>query len=224
MKTACQYGYAERATTISHEATMDELSAYISEACNEGFPETGMGIIISMPEENKQKKLSQVLQQQQTDPSPQPQSTNDTSETLSQAKHLLWQCFFNRNTEQMLKLIKAGWSPNITNTHGITLLQACVSDKRIPTVHELCSLIDINQKSVIDINQKDSTGRNVLFYVLKYLRGVPEQADLFYMLIEKGADMKVTDNFGQTLLHEWNPATCSPDLELQQPPKWTIFQ
>ena len=24
-------------------------------------------------------------------------------------------------------------------------------------------------------------------------------------MIEKGADMKVTDNFGRTLLHEWDP-------------------
>ena len=203
-KTACHYGYAERAVTISQEATMDELCACISEACEEGFPETGMGIIIAMPEEDKQKEFFQVLQQQ-TDPSPQPQPTNDTSESQSQEKDPLWQCFYNRNTEQMMKLIKAGWNPNITNTHGITLLQACVSDKRIPTVRELCSLTDNNQKSCVNINQKDSSGRNILFYVLKYLRGLPEQADLFYLLVEKGVDMKVTDNFGQTLLHEWNP-------------------
>ena len=223
LKTACQYGYAERAAIISHEATVDELSDYISEACNEGFPETGMGIVISIPEEDKQKELCQVLEQR-TDPSPQPQSTNDTRESQSQETNPLWQCFYNRNTEQMLKLIKAGWSPNITNTHGITLLQVCVSDKRIPTVHELCALRDINQKSVIDINQKDSSSRNVLFYVLKYLRGLPEQADLFYMLIERGADMKVTDNFGRTLLHEWNPqpapqtraaTACKDDISLE---------
>ena len=224
LKTACHYGYAERAATISHEATVDELSVYISEACNEGFPETGMGIIITIQEAEKQKELYQVLQQQQTDPSPQPQSRNDTLESQSHEENPLWQCFYNKNAEQMLKLIKAGWSPNITNTHGITLLQACVSDKRIPTVYELCSLIDVNQKSVIDINQKDSSGRTILFYVLKYLRGLPEQADLFYMLIEGGADMKVTDNFGRTLLHEWNPqpapqaraaTACKDDISLE---------
>ena len=126
--------------------------------------------------------------------------------------------------KQMVKLIKAGESPNITNTHGITLLQACMSDKRISTVRELCSLKDINQISVVDINQKDSSGRNILFYVLKYLTGLSEQADMFDMLIEKGADMKVTDKFGRTLLHEWNPqlapqtgaaTPCKVDISLE---------
>ena len=210
-KTACRYGYAERAVTDSQEATMGEVSACISEACHEGFPETGMGIIITIPDEDKQKEFFQVLQQQ-TDPSPQPQPTNDTSESQSQEENALWQCFYNRDTEQMVKLIKAGESPNITNTQGITLLQACLSNRRIPAVHKLCSLIDINQKPLIDFNQKDSLGRNILFYVLKYLRGLPEQDDLFHLLIEKGADMKVTDSFGRTLLHEWDP---QPALQTQ---------
>ena len=223
LKTACHYGYAERALSVSHKANMDELAAGISEACDEGFPETGMGIIINIPEEDKQKELSQVWQQH-TDSSPQLQSTNDTSETPSQEKNPLWQCFYNRNTKRMMKLIKAGSSPNITNSHGITLLQACLRDKRIPTVRELCSLVDINQKSLVDINQKDTLGRNILFYVLKYLRGLPEQSDLFYILTEKGADMNVADSFGRTLLHAWDPqpapqtrdaTTCKVDISLE---------
>ena len=95
-KTACHYGYAERAAAISQEATMDELSACISEACNKGFGETAMGVIIRIPEEDKQKKLSQVLQQQHIDPSPQPQSMNGTSESQSQEKNPLWQCLLQQ--------------------------------------------------------------------------------------------------------------------------------
>ena len=98
LKTACHYGYAERAVAISNEATMDELAACISEACTEGFPETGMGIIITIEDAEKQKELSHVLQHHQTDSSPQPQPTNDTSENQSQGKNLLWQYFYNRNT------------------------------------------------------------------------------------------------------------------------------
>ena len=102
----------------------------------------------------------------------------------------------------MMDLIEKGHDPNITNTHGITLFQACIQDKRIHVVHELCPHININQK--------DSLCRNALFYVLKYLRGRSEQADLFYLSVERGADMKGTDKFGRTLLHEWNP---QPSLE-----------
>ena len=203
LKTACQYGYAERAVAICHEASMDELSACLSEACNKGFPETAIGILIHISED-KQKEFYEVLSQQ-TDSCSQPQPANDTSNSQSHEENPLWQCFYNRNTEQMMKLIKAGHNPNITNMDGITLFQACLSDKRIPTVRELCSLEDIKQKTLIDINQKDSLGRNILFYALKYLRGLPEQADLFHLLLEKGADIKVTDKFGRTLLHEWDP-------------------
>ena len=97
----------------------------------------------------------------------------------------------------MMELIKGGYNPNITNIHGITLFQACLQDKRIPTFRELCPFVDVNQK--------DSLGRNVLFYVLKYLRESPEQSKLFHLLAEKGADMKVRDKFSRTLLHEWDP-------------------
>ena len=205
MKTACHYGYAETAVAISNGATMDELSVCISEACKEGFPETGMGIIINTPDADKQKELFQALQPQQTDSRPQPSTSNDTSESQSQEESRLWQCFYNRDTKQMMKLIEEGWNPNITNMHGITLFQACMSDRRLSTVRELCLLKNINQKSLVDINQKDSLGRNILFYVLKYLKGHSEQADLFDFLLERGADIEVTDNFGRTLLHEWDP-------------------
>ena len=204
LKTACRYGYAERAVEISHEANMDELRICISEASKEGFWETGLGIIISIPDKDKQKELCQVLQQH-SGPCPQPPSASDTSDSRSKDENSLWQCFYDRNPEQMMKLIKEGLNPNITDANGITLLQACLSEKRIPTVHDLCSLVDTNQKSLIDLNQKDSLGRNVLFYVLKYLKGRSEQADLFNLLVEKGADMNVTDDFGRTLLHEWDP-------------------
>ena len=209
LKTCCHYGYAERAVAISHEISMDELKVCISEAYDESFPETGMGIIINIPDEGKQKELFHLLKHQ-SDSGPQPQPTYDTSDSQSQEENSVWQCFYNRNTEQMKKLIKGGCNPNVTNSNGITLLQTCVSDKRIPTVLELCSLVDINQK--------DSSGRNILFYVLKYLKGRSEQADLFHLFIEKGADMKATDNFGRTLLHEWDPqlATNSEfDISLQ---------
>ena len=210
LKTACHYGYAERAVyvAIAHEATMDELCACISEAFNEGFPETGMGIIINTPDKDKQKELSQVLQRW-SDTRLQSPSTNDNEDRQSKEENPLWQCLYNRNTEQMIKLIKKGWNPNITNIDGITLLQACLSEKNIPIVHALCSLRDVDQKVLIDFNQKDSLGRNILFYVLKYLKGRFEQTDLFHLLVKKGADMQAVDDFGRTLLHEWNPQSAT---------------
>ena len=196
LKTACHYGYAEMAVAISHEATMDELKVCICETCNEGFPETAMGIIINIPDEGEQKELSQILQQQ-NNPGPQPPPTDDTSDSESPRDSCLWKYFYSRKSEEMVELIKGGHGPNITNIHGTTLFQACLQDKRIHTVRELCSLVDINQK--------DSSGRNILFYVLKYLRGLPEQDHLFCLLVERGADMKARDNFGRTLVHEWDP-------------------
>ena len=64
LETACHYGYAERAEAIAHETTTDELRDCISGAFDEGFPETGMGIVINIPDEGKQKELSQFLQHQ----------------------------------------------------------------------------------------------------------------------------------------------------------------
>ena len=160
LKIACHYGYAERAAGISQEATIDELKVCISEAYREGFGETGLGMIISIPDKDKQKELFQVLQQH-SDAGPEPISTNDTSDSQLIEENLLWQCFYDGNPKQMIKLIKEGLNSNITNTNGITLLQTCLSEKRIPTVYELCLLVDLNQK--------DSLGRNILFYVLKYL-------------------------------------------------------
>ena len=197
LKTACHYGYAERAVAISHKATMGELRVCISEACDEGFPEAGMGIIINIPDEDKQKQLFQVLQQQ-SDPGLPPTPTHDTSDIQTQEENILWKYFYSKKSKEMVELIRnEGYNPNITNTHGTTLFQACLQDKRIHTVRELCSLVDINQR--------DSVGRNILFYVLKCLRGLPEQAELFHSLVDSGADIKVTDDFGRTLLHEWEP-------------------
>ena len=256
LKTACVNGYAERAVTVSQEATMRERRVCISKAGREGFLETGLGIIINISDECKQRELFNVLQrnnpgtqlalpddaasresqeplppggtpnrESQTTPSPDGNSNSELQNQLPVAENMinreshnpispdstsdlelqelspdgiyLWQCYYNQDMEQMMKLIKDGYNPNIRNVHGTTLLQACLSDKRIPLVSKLCSLVDINQK--------DSLGRNVLFYVLKYMKGRPEQADLFHLLVDKGADMKVTDNFGRTLLHEWDP-------------------
>ena len=196
LKTACNFGYAEKAIAISHKATMDELRVCISEAYNEGFRETGLGIIISIPDEGKQKQLSQILHHQ-SDSGPQSPPKEDTSDSESHEDNLLWKYFYSKKSEKMMELIKGGYNPNITNIHGTTLFQACLQDKRIHTVHELCSLVDINQK--------DSLGRSILFYVLKYLRGRHEQDDLFRLLVERGADMSITDSFGRTLLHEWDP-------------------
>ena len=121
----------------------------------------------------------------------------DATQNSESQNEELWQHYESRNISQILVLIEEGYSPNITNVHGTTLLQACVSDKLIPYVRKLCSLVDINQK--------DSSGRNILFYVLTYLKGCNEQAEVFNLLIEKGADIEATDNFGRTLLHEWDP-------------------
>ena len=196
LKTACHYGYAEKTIAISHEATMDDLKVCISEASDEGFPETGLGIIISIHDEDKQKELSQKMQHQSGSGRQSP-PIDDTSDSESQENDILWKYFYSKKSQEMMELIKGGHNPNITNIHGTTLFQACVQDKRIHTVHELCSRVDVNQK--------DSLGRNILFYVLKYFRGCHEQGDLFRLLVERGADMSITDSFGRTLLHEWYP-------------------
>ena len=209
LKTACHYGYAERAVALSHEATMDELKVCVSEACNEGFPETGMAVVINIPDEDQQKELAQVLHQRH--PGPQPQSENDTTDSEPLDDNLLWKYFYSKKSEEMMELIKEGYNPNITNIHGTTLLQACLQEKRIHVVRELCPLVDVNQK--------DSVGRNILFYVLTCLRGRPEQGELFHLFVERGADMTIQDDFGRTLLHVWDPQPASqtqsaPDISL----------
>ena len=98
LKMACHHGYAERAIAISKDATMDELKVCISEACNEGFPETSVGIIISISDKCKQKELSKVLQQIS---SPDPQSPlSDASNTKMQEQPQLTAGTSNRKSQE----------------------------------------------------------------------------------------------------------------------------
>ena len=60
---ACHLGYAERALSISHDASIEDLKKCIAVACEAGYPETAMRIIITIDDQYRQKECYKTYQQ-----------------------------------------------------------------------------------------------------------------------------------------------------------------
>ena len=195
----CKLGYAEHALSIYHQETTEELCKSISEACNNGFGETALSMTIDITDEPKKRQCFYVWWEQ----------CHEKEEKLhlsqspliqSETEDPLWECFKRGDIDKLKNLLLKGRDPNIQDDTGKTLLQVCTHRNLMSAVKTICNCPSI------DINQKDSAGRNVLFYCL----GCPPQiidgktVPMFDYLVEKGAEI-IPDKFHRTLLHEWNP-------------------
>ena len=196
LQELCRLGYSEYVQSIHQGASFEALKMGIREACQSGYPETAMDIIIDMTDEYNQKESYDVWQHiWQSLP-----YTESVMEVGSQSReeNLLWQCFCRNDQEQLAQLIKDGHNPNITNGRGTPLLHGCMQNKMKQAVFALCKC------PMIDIKQKDELGRTVLFYTLDWFIVMHDGQKycMFDYLLQCGAEVH-PDNFGRTLLHAW---------------------
>lgn len=202
LKTASQLGYAELAVALSHTASNRRLTESINEACTKGFPETGLGIVIDIANQKTQKRCFKLWKSNAiTDHKTQKRSFKLSKEEAKQpspyssspsSRNPLWQNL--QNKDQFKKLIEGGHNPNVSDEQGTPLLHYAVKHNYIPAVRILL------ESDMINIDLRDEIGRTVLFYATKSL-----DPALFHKLVQKGADITVTDRFGRTILHEWDP-------------------
>ena len=196
LQESCHLGYSEYVHSIHQGESFEKLKMGIREACQSGYPETAMGIIIGITDENNQKECYDVWKRVRQG-LPSAETVNEV-ESQSREDNLLWQCFCSNNQEQMAQLIKDGHNPNIRNSHGTPLLHACMQNKMARAVFALCNC------PTIDINKKDELGRTVLFYALDWFIVMHDEQKccMFDHLLQLGAEV-VPDDFGRTLLHAW---------------------
>ena len=193
---SCHHGYSEYVQSFRQGARFEELKMGIRKACQSGYPETAMDIIIDITDENNQKECydvwSQVWQGVASTVSV------DNVVTNSREGNILWQCFYCNDHQEMERLLNDGEDPNVTNRRGTPLLHACLKHKRKQAVFALCYCPKLN------IKQKDELGRTVLFYSLDWFMVMHngKKCCVFDYLLELGADV-LPDDFGRTLLHAW---------------------
>ena len=196
LQESCHLGYSEYVHSIHQGESFEKLKMGIREACQSGYPETAMGIIIGITDENNQKECYDVWKRiWQGFPSAE---TVNEIDSQSREDNLLWQCFCSKNQEQMAQLINDGHNPNIRNDRGTPLLHACMQNKMTRAVFALCNC------PIIDINQKDELGRTVLFYTLDWfiVTHDEQRCCMFDHLLQCGAEV-LPDDFGRTLVHAW---------------------
>ena len=209
LKTSCELGYTQVAKYIVH----DMLDQSIKAACQNGFLNTVFEVIMSINnEEGHGLHLVHTLQQ----------NVAVTVETSTQRKidtlrddTSLWQCLRKRDIAKMRDLFKEDHDVNSVNAAGRSLLQECIQQGITHVIPDLCSA-----PKKIHIDHKDSAGRTALFYSLTCPYVYTKQGNLisvFEYLVSQGADVKVRDHFGRSILHEWQPVSdgtkCGPSLD-----------
>ena len=208
---SCHHGYSEYVQSIRQGARFEELKTGIREACQRGYPETVMGIIIDMTDKNNQKECYDVWKQIWQGVTP--MLSVDDVVNQSREDNTLWQCFQCNDHQEMERLINDGQDPNITNKRGTPLLHACLKNKMHKSVFALCNSPKLN------IKQKDELGRTVLFYTLDWFMVMHKgkRCCMFDYLLTLGADV-LPDDFGRTLLHAWQtvPSAGIQGLTLEQ--------
>ena len=211
LQESCRLGYSEYVQSVYRGVRFEELKMRIREACQSGYPEIAIDIIIDMIDESNQKECYGVWKHIcQGLP-----STRSVNKVMSQPRENspLWQCFCNNDHAQMERLIKDGHNPNTTNGRGTPLLHACMQKKMKEAVFALCNC------PKIDINKKDELGRTVLFYTLDWFMVTLDRQKccMFDYMLQHGAEV-FPDDFGRTLLHAWQtvPSGGIQGLTLEQ--------
>ena len=211
LEESCRLGYSEYVQSIYQGVSFEDLKMGIREACQSGYPEIAMDIIIDMIDESNQKECYDVWKHiWQGLP-----STRSVKKIMTQSRenNPLWQCFCNNDHEQMEQLLKDGHNPNTRNGRGTPLLHACMQNKLKEAVFALCNSPKIN------INKKDELGRTVLFYTLDWFMITynGQKCCMFDYILQHGAEV-LPDDFGRTLLHAWQtvPSSGIQSLTLEQ--------
>ena len=128
---------------------------------------------------------------------------NDTKEhkinthTSLLAKQLIENIQNEPNEEKVVNMIKNGCYVN-TKINGKTLLQTALMKKWHRLIATLCNNPELR------INQLDDVGRTAIFYVrfCPQLETESGKLSTFHFLKEKGADVSVRDDLGQTMFHD----------------------
>ena len=204
LKTVCELGYTEAAQHIIRESHVspDVVEQCIEGAYKNGFLEAALEAIMDISDRNVQDNCSQLVQ-----------AFLLSSKTLSFSSHgppdvvsddtSLWRCLEKRDIGRMRVLIKGGHDVNIPNVTGRSLLQECIQQRITNIIPDLCA-------SHIHTDHRDSAGRTALFYSLTcpYLHTAHgESISMFEYLVSKDADVSVRDDFGRSVLHEWQPVS-----------------
>ena len=203
LKRICELGYTEAAQHIIRESptSPDVLEQCIEGAYKNGFLEATLEAIMDISEDEVKDNCIQLA------------LTLLSSGTLSIYTHepqdiaseemSLWRCLEKRDIARMRVLIKSGHDVNIPNVTGRSLLQECIQQRITHVIPDLCA-------SQIHIDHRDSAGRTALFYSLtcSHLHiEHGERISAFEYLVSNNADVNVRDDFGRSVLHEWQPVS-----------------
>ena len=203
----CALGYSEVALSVCQDATDSELVECISVSCKSGFSETGLELILSISDCQKQKRCYEIWQQNLKSPL----MTSQLSASQSHKNTTVWQCVKNKDMVGLKSLISQGHDPNTKDAQGNPLLHVCIQNN---LVH---SVFDILNCPSTDVNIKDEQGKTALFYSLAwplaFVSG--KQICLYDYLASKGAEMHA-DNFGRAMMHEWAAVFGRNELSLDK--------
>ena len=204
LKAVCELGYTEVAQHIIREShvSTDVLEQCIDGAYKNGFIMAVLEAIMDICEQDVKDTCIQLVY-----------AYILSGETLSVSAHhppdvvseeiSLWRCLEKRDIARMRILLKSGHDVNISNVTGRSLLQECIQQRITHVIPDLCA-------SQIHIDHRDSSGRTALFYSLTcpYLHtAYGESISVFEYLVRKNADVNARDDFGRSVLHEWQPVS-----------------
>ena len=207
LKTACELGYTEVAQHIIHESHVspDVLEQCIGSAYKNGFLEAVLEAIMDISEQDvKDHSIHLVHALLSGEPCALADTAHKSPDTVHESDDpSLWRCLEKRNIPRMRELIKADHNINIPAITGRSLLQECIQQRIIHVIPDLCT-------PQIHIDHRDSAGRTALFYSLTCPDMHPvggARISVFEYLESKGADVNVRDDFGRSVLHEWQAAS-----------------
>ena len=205
LKAACELGYTEVAQHIIHESHVspDVLEQCIKGAYKNGFLEAILEAVMDISKQDVKDHCiplvhSLISGETHTLPDAVQEPPVGVSDDM-----FLWRCLEEKDIARMRVLIKSGLDVNISNVTGRSLLQECIQQRIAHVIPDLCA-------SQIHIDHRDSAGRTALFYSLACPHIYPvhgESISVFDYLVSKGAKVNITDYFGRSVLHEWQPVS-----------------
>ena len=218
LKSACELGYTEVAQRIVQESQdqvpRDLLNQCIEAAFKNGFLKAMFEVFMETDDQDYCMQLAQALLLSTTF-TVEGDAPEQSDIIVCGDGDSVWECLQKKNIARIRELIKAGHDVNIPNAAGRSLLQECIKQGIAHVIPDLCT-----SSTQLDINQPDSAGRTALFYSLTSpytFRMEDKDVSVFEYLVGQGANVNVSDLFGRTVLHEWQPVSdgtrCGPSLQ-----------
>ena len=206
LKSACELGYTEVAQRIAKESqgqvSRDLLDQCIQAAFKNGFLKAMFEVFLETDDQDYCMQLAQALLLS-TAFTVESDAPEQSGVIVCDNNNSLWECLQKKNIARMRELIKAGHDVNIPNAAGRSLLQECIQQGIAHVIPDLCT-----SPTQVDIDHRDSAGRTALFYSLTSPYIIQHKnVSVFEYLVSQGADVNVSDVFGRTVLHEWQPVS-----------------